>query len=58
MALRPQRVSVDGLIRPPSETDVPALAAKTATAGGQGQFERFKTSHDFDGTVRSPQWPR
>lgn len=42
--------------RPLSETEVTALLAKTAAAGAQGEFEPFKTSHTFDGTVHNPQW--
>jgi hypothetical protein len=42
--------------RPMKEGDVAALLAKTAPAAGQGEFERYKISHDFDGTYRNPQW--
>jgi aryl-alcohol dehydrogenase-like predicted oxidoreductase len=35
---------------------VATLLAKTAPAAGKGEFERYKTSHDFDGTVHNPQW--
>jgi aryl-alcohol dehydrogenase-like predicted oxidoreductase len=35
---------------------VKALLAKTARAAGKGEFERYKTSHDFDSTVAHPQW--
>ncbi len=26
------------------------------TAGAEGKYELFKTTHDFDGTVENPQW--
>ena len=39
-----------------SSGEVAALLAKTAPAAGQGEFERYKTSHDFDGTYKNPQW--
>jgi len=42
--------------RPLSEAQVSALLAKTAAAGAQGQFERFKTSTEFDGTAHNPRW--
>jgi uncharacterized protein len=33
-----------------------ALLAKTATAAKNGEFEGYKTTHNFDGTYRNPQW--
>ena len=39
-----------------SSGEVATLLAKTAPAAGQGEFERYKTSHDFDGTYKNPQW--
>jgi len=37
-----------------AETKV--LLAKTATAAQNGEFEGYKTTHNFDGTYRNPQW--
>jgi len=37
-------------------TEVAGLLAKTAPAAKEGEFERYKTSNDFDGTVHNPQW--
>ena len=42
--------------RPMSSGDVGALLAKTAPAAAKGEFERYKITHDFDGTYRNPQW--
>jgi len=42
--------------QPISSAEVSALLAKTATAAKEGEFERYKTSHDFDGTFHNPQW--
>jgi len=42
--------------KPMSPGEVRSLLAKTAPAAGQGEYERYKTSHDFDGTYRNPQW--
>jgi predicted aldo/keto reductase-like oxidoreductase len=33
-----------------------ALLAKTVNAAKAGQFELYKTSHNFDGTYTNPQW--
>jgi aryl-alcohol dehydrogenase-like predicted oxidoreductase len=37
-------------------SQVTALLAKTAKAAEAGQFELYKTTHHFDGTVANPQW--
>jgi predicted aldo/keto reductase-like oxidoreductase len=42
--------------RPMKQGEVASLLAKTAPAAGKGEFERYKISHDFDGTYRNPQW--
>lgn len=42
--------------RPMSEAQVSALLAKTAKAAQAGEYERYKTSHHFDGTYANPQW--
>lgn len=39
-----------------SSGEVSALLAKTAPAAAKGEFDRYKTSHDFDGTYQNPQW--
>jgi uncharacterized protein len=39
-----------------SRDEVAKLLAKTAPAAGKGEFERYKTTHDFDGTYQNPQW--
>jgi predicted aldo/keto reductase-like oxidoreductase len=41
---------------PMGASQVAAVLAKTARAAEGGQFELYKTSHQFDGTVRNPQW--
>jgi hypothetical protein len=35
---------------------VAALLAKTAKAAAAGEFELYKTTHHFDGTVANPRW--
>src|SRR6202051_4267414 len=42
--------------QPMSSSQVAVLLAKTAKAAEEGQFELYKTSHRFDGTVANPQW--
>jgi aryl-alcohol dehydrogenase-like predicted oxidoreductase len=42
--------------RPMSDTQVAALLAKTRDAAMTGQFELFKTSPHFDGTIHNPQF--
>ena len=42
--------------KPMSKQEVATLLAKTAAASAKGEFELYKTSHNFDGTYRNPQW--
>jgi len=42
--------------QPMNSSQVAALLAKTAKAAEAGQFELYKTSHQFDGTYANPQW--
>jgi uncharacterized protein len=42
--------------KPMNSSEVAALLAKTDAAAKNGEFERYKTSHDFDGTYQNPQW--
>jgi hypothetical protein len=42
--------------KPLSQTEVAALLEKSAQAEQDGQFEGYKTTHNFDGTYMNPQW--
>ena len=42
--------------KPMTEAEVAKLAEKTKAAAMTGDLERFKTSNQFDGTARNPQW--
>jgi predicted aldo/keto reductase-like oxidoreductase len=42
--------------KPMSQAEVSNLLARSAPAAGKGEYERYKTSHDFDGTYQNPQW--
>jgi hypothetical protein len=35
--------------------EVAQLPARTASAAGEGEFELYKTTHNFDGTYQHPQ---
>jgi hypothetical protein len=39
-----------------SNDEVAALLAKTSAAAAKGEFEQYKTTHNFDGTYQNPQW--
>ncbi len=41
---------------PMISTEVSAILAKTAPAAKNGEFELYKTTHNFDGTYQNPQW--
>ena len=51
-----QAIDAARTYHPLSQKEVAILLAKTAPAAAQGEFERYKTSHDFDGTYQNPQW--
>jgi predicted aldo/keto reductase-like oxidoreductase len=42
--------------QPMDSAQVAALLAKTSKAAEAGQFELYKTTHQFDGTFANPQW--
>jgi len=42
--------------RPMDPSRIAALLAKTTKAAEAGEFELYKTTHHFDGTVANPQW--
>ena len=39
-----------------SKNEVAALLAKTSSAATNGEYEQYKTTHNFDGTYQNPQW--
>src|SRR5713226_755802 len=39
-----------------SQEEVARLLAKTASPAAKGEYELYKTTHDFDGTFQNPQW--
>jgi predicted aldo/keto reductase-like oxidoreductase len=56
MKILQQALDAARSFRPMSSEQVATLLAKTAPAAGKGEFERYKTTHDFDGTYQNPQW--
>jgi aryl-alcohol dehydrogenase-like predicted oxidoreductase len=42
--------------RPMGSEEIAQLLARTAAAAGKGEFELYKTTHNFDGTYQNPKW--
>jgi predicted aldo/keto reductase-like oxidoreductase len=42
--------------QPMTIEEVASILAKTAKAALNGQYEQYKTTHNFDGTYQNPQW--
>jgi aryl-alcohol dehydrogenase-like predicted oxidoreductase len=51
-----QALKVARTFRPLTHEQVAALLAKTEKAAQSGEFELYKTAHNFDGTFHNPQW--
>jgi uncharacterized protein len=56
MQILQQALDAARSFKPMNSTEVAATLAKTSTAAKNGQFELYKTSHNFDGTYQNPQW--
>ena len=56
MTILKQALDAARAFRPLDETQVAALLTKTAAAATAGEFEKYKTSTQFDGTMQNPQW--
>jgi predicted aldo/keto reductase-like oxidoreductase len=56
MQILKQALDAARSFKPMSETAVASLLARTAKAAQNGQYELYKTSHNFDGTYHNPQW--
>jgi uncharacterized protein len=56
LAILRQALDAARAFRPMDSPAVAALLAKTAKAAEASQFELYKTTHHFDGTVHNPQW--
>ena len=42
--------------KPMGKEEIAQLLGKTASPAAQGEYELYKTSHNFDGTYQNPQW--
>lgn len=51
-----QAVAVASSFRPMSAAQRTEILARTASVAGDGAYEKFKTTHRFDGTLRNPHW--
>ncbi len=56
MARVEQAVEAARSFRPMSQAQVEAILQKTAKAAARGEYEKYKTSHVFDGTYQHPEW--
>src|SRR5215469_11671445 len=56
MQILQQALDATRSFKPMSKDEVAQLLAKTSSAAGQGEFELYKTTHNFDGTYQNPQW--
>jgi uncharacterized protein len=51
-----QALDVARSFKPMPSSEIAALLSKTAPAASKGEYEQYKTTHNFDGTFHSPQW--
>jgi predicted aldo/keto reductase-like oxidoreductase len=56
MEILDQALSTARNFKPMDEASIKELLARTATEAADGSLERYKTTTNFDGTVRNPQW--
>lgn len=56
MDILQQALAAARSFKPISDGEVAALLAKTSPAATKGEYELYKTTHNFDGTYHNPQW--
>jgi predicted aldo/keto reductase-like oxidoreductase len=56
MKILDQAFEAASTFKPMAEADVIAILDKTRTAAATGQYEHFKISVRYDGTIKNPQW--
>jgi aryl-alcohol dehydrogenase-like predicted oxidoreductase len=56
MQILQQAMAAARSFKPMSKQEVASLLDKTSSASAKGEFELYKTSHNFDGTYHNPQW--
>ena len=55
-AVLDQAIQAAKTFRPLTQTQIAALLDRTREAAGEGKFELFKTTSQFDGTAANPKW--
>ena len=55
-AIFQQALEAARTFRPLRQEEVESLLARTAEAAGAGEFEPFKITNTYDGTMRHPEW--
>jgi predicted aldo/keto reductase-like oxidoreductase len=56
MNILQQALDAARTFKPMGKEETAQLLGKTASPAAQGEFELYKTSHNFDGTYQNPQW--
>ncbi len=56
MEVLEQALTAARSFRPLSKDEVDSILARTALAAAKGNYERYKTTRDFDSTFRNPEW--
>ena len=56
MQILQQALDAARSFKPMSKDEVAQLLAKTSSAASKGEFELYKTTHNFDGTYQNPKW--
>jgi hypothetical protein len=56
MGILEQAIATAVGFKPLSAEQRAQLLARTEQAAKDGQYEKFKTSEKFDGTVKNPKW--
>jgi aryl-alcohol dehydrogenase-like predicted oxidoreductase len=56
MSILQQALDAARSFKPMSPEEVARLLAKTASPAAKGEYELYKTTHNFDGTFQNPQW--
>jgi aryl-alcohol dehydrogenase-like predicted oxidoreductase len=56
MQILQQALDAARSFKPMDKEQVASLLQKTASASAKGQFEEYKTTNNFDGTIHNPQW--
>jgi len=56
VAVLQQALETARSFQPMAQQEITKLLARTSPSAQGGQYELYKTTHDFDGTFQNPQW--